>query len=61
VPEVAVTRKQDGRLRVLVDADVDLQAILAEARRAGEVTLFSFEPPSVSDLFHEAVSEGGGV
>jgi ABC-2 type transport system ATP-binding protein len=61
VPEVAVTRKQDGRLRVLVDADVDLQAILAEDRRAGEVTLFSFEPPSVSDLFHEAVSEGGGV
>ncbi len=60
VPDVAVT-KQDGRVRVLVDADVNLQAILADARRAGEVTQFSFEPPSLSDLFHESVSEGGGV
>jgi ABC-2 type transport system ATP-binding protein len=60
-PAIPVTRKQDGRLRVLVDADVDLQAILADARRTGEVTQFSFEPPSLSDLFHEAVTEGGGA
>jgi ABC-2 type transport system ATP-binding protein len=60
-PDVAMTRKHDGRLRVLVDAGVDLQAILADARRAGAVTQFTFEPPSLSDLFHEAVSEGGGV
>jgi len=53
-----VTSKQDGRVRVLVDASVDLEEILASARRVGEVTAFSFEPPSLADLFLEAVSEG---
>lgn len=45
-------------MRVLVDASVDLEEILASARRVGEVTAFSFEPPSLADLFLEAVSEG---
>ncbi len=53
-----VTSKQDGRLRMLVDASVDLDEILADARRAGELTAFSFEPPSLTDLFLETVSEG---
>jgi ABC-2 type transport system ATP-binding protein len=56
----AITSKQDGRVRVLVDAAVDLDDVLAGARRAGEVTSFSYEPPSLTDLFLEAVSEGGG-
>jgi ABC-2 type transport system ATP-binding protein len=56
-----VTRKQDGRSRVLVDASVDLGGVLASARRVGTVTAFSFEPPSLTDLFLEAVSEGRGV
>jgi ABC-2 type transport system ATP-binding protein len=59
LPSGAVTSKQDGRVRVLVDASVDLDEILADARRAGELTAFSFEPPSLTDLFLEAVSEGG--
>jgi ABC-2 type transport system ATP-binding protein len=54
----AVTSKQDGRVRVLVDSSVDLEEILASARRVGEVTAFSFEPPSLADLFLQAVSEG---
>jgi ABC-2 type transport system ATP-binding protein len=58
LPSGTVTNKQDGRVRVLVDASVDLEEILATARRAGEVTTFSFEPPSLADLFLEAVSEG---
>ena len=53
-----VTSEAGRRLRVLVDASVDLEEILADARRAGEVTAFSFEPPSLADLFLEAVSEG---
>ena len=53
-----VTSKQDGRVRVLVDATVELDEILAGARRAGELTAFSFEPPSLTDLFMETVSEG---
>ena len=61
LPTGTVTSKQDGRLRVLVDSSVDLEAILASARRVGEVTAFSFEPPSLADLFLQAVSEGRGV
>jgi ABC-2 type transport system ATP-binding protein len=59
LPEGTITSKQDGRVRVLVDAAVDLDEVLAGARRAGEVTSFSFEPPSLTDLFLEAVSDGG--
>jgi ABC-2 type transport system ATP-binding protein len=51
-------RVLDGRARVLVDAAADLAELLAAARRAGEVTAFSFEPPSLADLFLENVSEG---
>jgi ABC-2 type transport system ATP-binding protein len=61
LPTGTVTSKQDGRVRVLVDASVDLDEILASARRAGEVTRFSFEPPSLTDLFLDAVSEGRGA
>ncbi|HEX9122651.1 MAG TPA: ATP-binding cassette domain-containing protein [Actinomycetota bacterium] len=61
LPSGTVTSRQDGRLRVLVDASVDLDGILASARQAGEVTAFSFEPPSLTDLFLEAVSEGRGA
>ena len=43
---------------MLVDASVDLDEILDDARRAGELTTFSFQPPSLTDLFLETVSEG---
>jgi ABC-2 type transport system ATP-binding protein len=58
LPGGTVTSKQDGRMRMLVDASLDLEEILVSARRVGEVTAFSFEPPSLADLFLEAVSEG---
>ncbi len=44
-----------GDGRHLVDRDVDLAAILAQARAAGTVTRFTFEAPRLSDLFAEAV------
>ncbi|HEU4356771.1 MAG TPA: ATP-binding cassette domain-containing protein [Actinomycetota bacterium] len=61
LPSGTVTSKQDGRVRVLVDASADLDEIMASARRAGEVTAFTFEPPSLADLFLDAVSEGRGA
>jgi ABC-2 type transport system ATP-binding protein len=60
LPSSTKTSKSDGRLRVLVDASVDVADVLASARRVGEVTAFSFEPPSLTDLFLAAVSEGDG-
>ena len=61
LPSGTVTSTQDGRVRVMVDASVDLDEILASARRAGDVTRFSFEPPSLTDLFLEAVSKERGT
>ena len=61
LPSGTVTTAQDGKVRVMVDASVDLDEILASARRAGDVTRFSFEPPSLTDLFLEAVSKERGT
>jgi ABC-2 type transport system ATP-binding protein len=59
LPGEVVTVKEDGRERLLVEAGIDLEAVLASARRAGDVTSFAFEPPSLTDLFLDAVSKGG--
>jgi ABC-2 type transport system ATP-binding protein len=61
LPSGTVTSRHDGQVRVLVDASADLSRVLADAREAGEVTRFSFEPPSLTDLFLEAVSEERGA
>jgi ABC-2 type transport system ATP-binding protein len=54
----AMRIKRDDGVRLLVDTAVDLTVVLADARLAGEVTTFRFEPPSLSDLFHAAVQRG---
>jgi ABC-2 type transport system ATP-binding protein len=61
LPGLTVTTKQNGRQRVLVDASVDLDHVLRSARRAGELTTFSFEPPSLTDLFLDALSDGSAA
>lgn len=45
-----------GRGRYLVDRDLPLDEVLRAASRTGHVESFSFEPPSLSDLFREAVA-----
>jgi ABC-2 type transport system ATP-binding protein len=52
-----VLEHSGDRVKVLVDEDVDLDALLSAARAAGEVRRFSFEPPRLSELFMEAVTE----
>lgn len=47
----------DGRAsRIEVAEDADVEALLRSARASGPLTRFSFAPPSLSDLFHEAVN-----
>jgi ABC-2 type transport system ATP-binding protein len=49
--------ERDGdRVKLLVDETVDLDALLAAARAAGEIRRFSYEPPRLSELFMEAVT-----
>ena len=45
----------NGKHRYVLDRNADIGAILDQARRDGEVTRFSFEPPNLTDLFKEAV------
>jgi ABC-2 type transport system ATP-binding protein len=51
--------RRNGVVRALVPATIDVDTLLASARAAGEVRGFSWEPPSLSELFIEAV--GGDV
>jgi ABC-2 type transport system ATP-binding protein len=55
----------DGRARLvssgsrphhIVDASIDVADVLAAASAAGAITRFSYEPPSLSDIFNEAVA-----
>lgn len=57
VPDIAEVDVVDGqgRQHFIVARDAPIDQILAEASSAGEVTRFSFEPPTLSDLFREAV------
>ena len=54
---LTVLDRSGDRVRLLVDESVDLDALLAAARRGGEIRRFSFEPPKLSELFMEAVAD----
>jgi ABC-2 type transport system ATP-binding protein len=56
IPAVQIGDDGHPRRRYLVDRRVDLDHVLDTARAAGTVDAFSFEPPSLSDLFREAVT-----
>jgi ABC-2 type transport system ATP-binding protein len=53
---VEVAEAEDGHVRLRVDRDTDLAALLAAARRSGEVVAFTYQPPTLSELFHQAVA-----
>jgi ABC-2 type transport system ATP-binding protein len=54
--DVTVLERNGGRLKLLVDERVDLDALLAMARSAGVVRRFAYGPPRLSELFMEYVS-----
>jgi ABC-2 type transport system ATP-binding protein len=53
---VTVLERVGGRVKLLVPDDVDLDGLLARARGAGEVRMFAYQPPRLSELFMEAVT-----
>jgi ABC-2 type transport system ATP-binding protein len=53
--DVTVLERRGDLVRLLVGESVDLDQVLAAARRAGPVRRFSFGPPALSELFMEAV------
>ncbi len=56
VPDVIVLERVGDRVKLLVERSVDLDALLARARAAGEVRTFAYQPPKLSELFMEAVA-----
>ena len=57
VPGVEVMGGDARRVRLTTDRSADLEKVLTEARSAGEVVRFDFEPPSLSEIFREAVRQ----
>jgi ABC-2 type transport system ATP-binding protein len=53
---LTVLERSDGRIKLLVGEDVDLDGLLARARAAGEIRRFAYQPPKLSELFMEAVA-----
>jgi len=54
-PDLVPVEARGDFARLLVPADVDLARLLAVASGAGEVRRFSFQPPTLSELFMEVV------
>jgi ABC-2 type transport system ATP-binding protein len=52
---VEVLWQRNGETRLRVPAGADPEPLLEDAKRAGGVEYFRFEPPSLDDLFMEAV------
>jgi ABC-2 type transport system ATP-binding protein len=52
---VEVAERGPGRLTLWADPSVDPAEVLAQARTHGTVTRLSWQPPSLSELFKEAV------
>jgi ABC-2 type transport system ATP-binding protein len=56
MPSVALLEQGPGQVRLRVDRDVDLAAIVAAARSTVDLVSFAYEPPRLSELFREAVA-----
>jgi len=55
-PDLTVIERDGDSVKLLVDRDVDLDALLALAKSAGTVRRFAYQPPKLSELFMEAVA-----
>jgi ABC-2 type transport system ATP-binding protein len=55
LPGIDVVDGDARRVRLTVDRSVDLEKVLAEARSTADIVRFDFGPPSLSEIFREAV------
>ena len=51
-----VVEASNGRVRLRLDRDVDLATVVAAMQGATDVTSFTYQPPSLSELFRGAVA-----
>jgi ABC-2 type transport system ATP-binding protein len=53
---VELIQANDGQARLRVGRDTDLAAVAAAAQHTGEVIAFAYQPPTLSELFRQAVA-----
>lgn len=53
---VEVIDQREGEARLRVEQSGDLAAMVAEAQRTTELVSFAYEPPTLSELFRQAVA-----
>ena len=53
---VTVIQARDGRARLRVDRATDLAAVVTAARDLPDLISFTYQPPTLSDLFRQAVT-----
>ncbi|HEX6220788.1 MAG TPA: ATP-binding cassette domain-containing protein [Acidimicrobiia bacterium] len=56
LPSVEVVHQHDGEARLRVDPGIDLTTMVAAAQRDTDLVAFTYEPPTLSELFREAVA-----
>ena len=56
LPSVEVVASDDGEARLRVGDEADVDAIASIVRRLGDIVSFSYGPPSLSELFTQAVA-----
>jgi ABC-2 type transport system ATP-binding protein len=56
VPGVEVLGRVDGAVTLRAGQDMDLAAIAASAQAGGDIVSFAFRPPTLSELFRQAVA-----
>jgi ABC-2 type transport system ATP-binding protein len=55
LPAAELIRSSDGHAVLRVDPDVDLGAVVAAAGETTEIVSFSYQAPTLSELFRSAV------
>jgi ABC-2 type transport system ATP-binding protein len=56
VPSLEVMEAKDGQAHLRVDRATELEAVVAAIGRTSDVVSFSYQPPTLSDLFRRAVA-----
>ena len=61
VDGVRIVAAEERQVRLSAPPGADLEAIVRDARRAGAVTRFAWEPPTLTELFRDAVAATSGA
>ena len=56
LPSVTVVAATDGQARLRAGRDTDLAAMLATVQGRADIVSFAYQPPTLSELFREAVA-----